>query len=42
MSQQEVSADIIPNSAIGIFPQKQKEQRHKQLEYIDQLVTRQI
>ncbi len=31
MSQQAVSADIIPNSAVGI--QKQKEQRHKQLGY---------
>ncbi len=39
MSQQAVSADIIPNSAVGIFSpkQKQKEQRHKQLGYTDKV-----
>jgi hypothetical protein len=37
MSQQAVSADIIPNSAVGIFSQKQKEQRHKQLGNTDKL-----
>jgi hypothetical protein len=32
MSQQAVSADVIPNSAVGeYFPPKQKEQRHKKL-----------
>jgi hypothetical protein len=31
MSQPTVSADIIPNSAVRIFPPKTKEQRHKQL-----------
>jgi hypothetical protein len=36
------SADIIPNSAVGIFPQKQKEQRNKQLGYTDKFVTAQI
>ncbi len=41
MSQQAVSAGIIPNSAVGIFPPK-KEQRHKQLGYTDKLVTTQI
>jgi hypothetical protein len=41
MSQQEVSDDIIPNSAVGIFSQKQKEQSHKQPEYTDMLVTTQ-
>ncbi len=41
MSQQAVSADIIPNSA-GIFSWKKKEQRHKQLGYTDKLVTAQI
>jgi hypothetical protein len=35
MSQQAVSVDIIQNSAVGIFSPKQKEQRHKQLGYID-------
>jgi hypothetical protein len=35
MSQQAVSADIITNSAVGIFPQKQKEQKHTQLGYTD-------
>jgi hypothetical protein len=38
MSQQAVSASIIPNSVVGIFSQKQKEQRHKQLWYTDKLV----
>jgi|LakMenE01Jun11ns_1017448.scaffolds.fasta_scaffold6309544_1 hypothetical protein len=36
MSQQAFSSDItdiIPNSAVGLFPQKQKEQRTKQLGY---------
>ncbi len=42
MPLQVVSADIIPNSAVGIFPQKQKEQRHKQLGYTDKLVTTHI
>jgi uncharacterized membrane protein len=44
MSQQAVSADIIPNSADGIFflPQKQKEQRHKQLGHTDKMVTTEI
>jgi hypothetical protein len=31
MSRQAVSADVIPNSAVGIFSPKQKEQRQKQL-----------
>jgi hypothetical protein len=31
MSQQAVSADIIPNSAVGIFSPKTEEQKHKQL-----------
>jgi hypothetical protein len=38
MSQQAVFADIIPNSAVGIFSQKQEEQRHKQPGYTDKLV----
>jgi hypothetical protein len=42
MSQQAVSADIIPNTAIGIFPKKNNEQRHKQPGYTDKLVTTQI
>jgi hypothetical protein len=42
MSQQAVSADIIPNSAVEIFSQKQREQRHKQLGYTDKFVTTQI
>jgi hypothetical protein len=42
MSQQAVSAEIIPNLAVGYFLQKQKEQRHKQLGYTDMLVTTQI
>jgi hypothetical protein len=42
MPQQAVSADIIPNSAVEIFTEKQKEQRHKQLGYTDKLVTTQI
>ncbi len=42
VSIEEISAEIIPNSALGIFPQKQKEQRHKQLGYTDKLVTTQI
>jgi hypothetical protein len=33
MSQQAVSADIIPNSVVGIFSPKQKEQRQKQFGY---------
>ena len=33
MPQEAVSANIIPNSAVGLFPQKQKEQRTKQLGY---------
>jgi hypothetical protein len=33
MSQQAASADIIPNLAVKIFSQKQKEQRQKQLGY---------
>jgi hypothetical protein len=40
--QQALTANIIPNSAVGIFSPKQKEQRHKQLGYTDQLVTTQI
>jgi hypothetical protein len=39
MSQQAVSADIIPNSVVGIFSPKQKE---KKLGYTDKLVTTQI
>jgi hypothetical protein len=42
MSQQAVSADIIPNSAVEIFSQKQREQRYKQLGYPDELVSTQI
>jgi hypothetical protein len=42
MSQQTVSADIIQIQLLEYFPQKQKEKRHKQLGYIDQLVTTQI
>ncbi len=42
MSQQAVSADIIPNTAVGIDSPKKKEQRHKQLGYTDKLVTTQI
>jgi hypothetical protein len=33
--QQAASVNIIPNSAVGIFSLKQKEQRHKQLGYTD-------
>jgi hypothetical protein len=33
MSLKQFLPDIIPNSAVGIFPQKQKEQRQKQLGY---------
>jgi hypothetical protein len=40
MFQQAVSADISP--AVGIFSPKQKEPRHNQLWYTDQLVTTQI
>jgi hypothetical protein len=32
LSQQEVSADIIQNSAVGTSPKKQKEERQKQLD----------
>jgi hypothetical protein len=35
VSQQAVSVDIIPNSAVGVFSQNQKEKRHKQLGYTD-------
>jgi hypothetical protein len=42
MSQQAVSSDIIPNLAFGNFPQKYKEQRHKQLGNTDKLVTTQV
>jgi hypothetical protein len=42
MSQQAVSADIIPNPAVAIFSPKTEGQRHKQLGYTDQLVTTQI
>ncbi len=35
MFQQAVSADIIPNSAVEYFRQKNKEQRHKHLGYTD-------
>jgi hypothetical protein len=43
MSQEAVSAaDINPNSAVEIFPDKQMEQRHKQLGYTEKLVTTQI
>jgi hypothetical protein len=42
MSQQAVSAEFIPNSAVGIFSQKQKEQRHKQVGYIDKLINTHI
>ncbi len=45
MSQQAVSAEIIPNSQIQLleyFPPKQKGQRRKQLGYTDKLVTTQI
>jgi hypothetical protein len=37
MSQQAISADIIPNSAVGIFSEKQKDQRQKQLGYTTQI-----
>jgi hypothetical protein len=40
--EQEVSAEIIPNSAGGIFSSKQKEQRHMQLGYTDKMVTTEI
>jgi hypothetical protein len=42
MSQQALSADIIPNLAVGIFSPKEKEQKHKQQGYTDKLVTTQI
>jgi hypothetical protein len=42
ISQQAISADIIPNLAVGIFSQKEKEQKHNQLGYTDKLVTKQI
>jgi hypothetical protein len=42
MFQEAVSANIIPNSADGLFFQKHKEQRHKQLGYIDKMVTTEI
>jgi hypothetical protein len=35
MSQQAVSADIIPNSAVGIFFQKTEGTNHKVLIYIE-------
>jgi hypothetical protein len=41
MSQQAVSADIIPNSAVGIFSPKTEEKRHKQQGYTDKLVRTQ-
>jgi hypothetical protein len=42
MSQQALSANIIPNSAVGIFSPKTEETRHKQLGYTDKLATTQI
>jgi hypothetical protein len=39
MSQQTVSADIIPNSADGIFSPKN---RRKQVGYTDKMVTTEI
>jgi hypothetical protein len=42
MSQQAVSADIITNSAVGIFSQKIEGTKTKQLGYTDELVTTQI
>jgi hypothetical protein len=42
MSQKAVSADIIPNSDVGIFSPKTEGTRHKQLGYTDKLVTTQI
>jgi hypothetical protein len=45
MSQQAVSADIIPIKIFQLleyFPKKQKQQRHEQLGYTDKLVTTQI
>jgi hypothetical protein len=42
MSQQAVSANIIPISAVEYFPPKQKEQRDNELGYTDKLVTTQI
>jgi hypothetical protein len=33
--EQAVSADVISNSAVGIFSLKQKEQRHRQLGFTD-------
>jgi hypothetical protein len=42
MSQQAVSAHIVPNLAVKYFPQKQKEERYRQLGYTDKLVTIQI
>jgi hypothetical protein len=41
MSQQAVSVDI-QIQLLEYFPQKQKEQRHKQLGYNDKLVTTQM
>jgi hypothetical protein len=42
MSQQAVSVDIIPNSAVGIFSLKTEGTQDKQLGYNDKLVTTQI
>jgi hypothetical protein len=41
-SQQAVSVDIIPNSAVGIFSSKTEGKRHKQLGYTYELVATQI
>jgi hypothetical protein len=42
MSQQAVSADIIPNSAVGIFSPKTEGTKTKQLWYTVKLVTTQF
>jgi hypothetical protein len=42
MSQQAVSADIISNSAVGIFFPKKNEQKHNQPRYTEKFVTTQI
>jgi hypothetical protein len=43
MSQQAVSADIIPNLAVGIFsPKTEGTKTHKQLGYTDKMITTKI
>jgi hypothetical protein len=42
MSQQAVSADIIPNSAVGIFCLKTEGKKTESDRYADKLVTTQI